>query len=391
MGLGLLAGCGDKDSGADLFGNDDGRTSATATAGTTGTGDGGGSDGSATPTGTSGSTDDGTSEGDDGGDTGADSATTGGLRLDVFSDSTGADDSGGSQGCEKADFLFIVDNSGSMSEEQANLVASFPGFINTIQTTLMAQDYHLMVLDTDALAFGASSISITNGQVTCEVAPSCCIGVCNGLSSISISPPPTECNGQPCANFPLPPPSCDTELGAGKTRSPEDIDCGFTGSGRFMTDQEPDLGAAFSCAALVGAGGDGNEQPMQAMVDALGSQLAPGECNEGFLRNDAILVVTFITDEEDSGSMGDPASWKQALVNAKGGDEDAVVVLGILGDRGVTGGVCTSGDDAPRLRQFAESFTQGQWESVCAPDYTQFFTDAVSVIDFACDNFTPAG
>ena len=55
-----------------------------------------------------------------------------------------------------------------------------------------------------------------------------------------------------------------------------------------------------------------------------------GGCNEGFLRDDAILVVTFITDEEDTGSAGNPDSWKQTLVDAKGGNEEAIVVLGLV-------------------------------------------------------------
>src|SRR5690242_21671906 len=38
-----------------------------------------------------------------------------------------------SVGCAKADFLFVIDNSGSMADEQDNLIASFPGFIDTIQ------------------------------------------------------------------------------------------------------------------------------------------------------------------------------------------------------------------------------------------------------------------
>ena len=58
---------------------------------------------------------------------------------------------GGSSGCDKVDFLFVVDNSVSMSDQQAALVASFPDFINTIQSTLSAtSDYHVMVVDTDA-------------------------------------------------------------------------------------------------------------------------------------------------------------------------------------------------------------------------------------------------
>lgn len=81
----------------------------------------------------------------------------------------------------------------------------------------------------------------------------------------------------------------------------------------------PDLAGAFECAALVGAGGDGNERPMDAMIQAVGPLNQAGECNAGFIRDDAILVVTFITDESEDESGGTPASWKQALLDAKSG------------------------------------------------------------------------
>ncbi|MFO0636290.1 MAG: hypothetical protein U0168_25950 [Nannocystaceae bacterium] len=46
---------------------------------------------------------------------------------------------------------------------------------------------------------------------------------------------------------------------------------------------------------------------------------------------------------------------------------------------------------APRLRELAESFSRGQWASVCAGDYDPFFADVVEVVGLACDRFEPAG
>ena len=51
---------------------------------------------------------------------------------------------------------------------------------------------------------------------------------------------------------------------------------------------------------------------------------------------------------------------------------------------------CTDNGDAPVLRSFAESFVYGTWASVCEPDYTQFFVDAVSVIDTASTDDSPS-
>lgn len=329
----------------------------------------------------------GTADGDDG--TGAGPAP---IKLDVAGGQASADDGGGEAGCDKVDFLFVVDNSGSMEDEQQNLVASFPGFISTIKDTLMAQDYHIMVVDTDAESLSFSSINCTNNVCTCMPEPQCCYALCSGNGPIQINPPPTECAGMACDGFELPT-GCPVTLGAGKAEDPLGNPCGIENDARFMTDSQPDLEGTFECVAVVGAGGDGNERPMEAMSLAVTNETAVGGCQEGFLRDDAILVVTFITDEEDGGSTGTPAAWRQTLVDAKGGNEDAIVVLGLLGDAGVAGGTCNGdqADDAQALRTFAESFAHGAWASVCAPSYNGFFEDAVSVIDTTCDEFVPEG
>src|SRR5690606_7269303 len=144
----------------------------------------------------------------------------------------------------------------------------------------------------------------------------------------------------------------------------------------------PDLVGTFSCAAHVGTYGDGNERPMEAMLAATSAALNdPGGCNEGFLRDDAILVVTFITDEEDNmKSPGDPQAWYDALVANKNGNADAVSVLGLFGDGDLPNGICqplqndVGAEPAPRLREFVELFgDRGVAGSICADDYIPFF------------------
>jgi hypothetical protein len=161
--------------------------------------------------------------------------------------------------------------------------------------------------------------------------------------------------------------------------------------------------------ANVGTYGSGAERPMQAMQGAVSEAMndAAG-CNEGFLRDDAILVVVVATDEEDDaaedpngGSPGDPADWAQSLITAKNDDPKAVVVLMLVGDSDAPGGVCPPGADpgnggpgaepSPRLREFAELFDHGMWGSICSSDYGDFFNEAISVIDVTCEEFTPPG
>ncbi|MEM9458275.1 MAG: hypothetical protein AAGF11_29130 [Myxococcota bacterium] len=338
----------------------------------------------------------------------ADGSGDGGPKLDVMLGSDGmmtAGDAGDQDGCDKVDFLFIIDNSGSMSDEQENLIASFPLFIDTIQSTLdEAQDYHIMVLDTDAWTYEGC-------QLACEPPPQC-INDMGGCQIFGGEECIAACTfGFPCAfdggfecgvTTPL---ECEDVLGAGITyprgQGSSNTDCGFASGARYIDSNEPDLSSAFECAAQVGVSSYAlTERPMEAMVHAVTPGLEAESCNEGFLRDDAILVVTFITDENDGvgDSAGTAAGWQQALIAAKNGNEDAIVVLGLFGDNDLPVGICEdmSEDDndgaeaAPRLREFVDSFgDKGFYGSVCAPSYDSFFQDAVALIDVTCEEFIP--
>ncbi|MFZ6179176.1 hypothetical protein [Nannocystis pusilla] len=293
-----------------------------------------------------------------------------GPKFDVGEDTGPIDptnETGEEKGCQKIDFLFVVDNSGSMAEEQEALAVSFDGFISSIQNTVMAEDYHIMVIDTDA-----GNAFLQECLVLCTFFP--------------------ECEGYPCNNLPQPE-GCDATLGVGLTKDPSDSECGVIGGNRYMINGQPNLASTFECLAKVGTNGDGSERPMEAMVAATGQLTNAGACNDGFLRKDALLVVTFITDEEDDEeSNGNPVGWNASLVAAKYGLEKNIVVLGLIGDPDQPNPVCTGQAEAsPRLREFAESFTYGSWGSICSPDYAPFFDAAVSVIDTACQTFEPPG
>jgi hypothetical protein len=333
----------------------------------------------------------GTSEGSGGDSDTAATSTSSGVdeptttndfpKLDVGAEETSGPSTGGDgKGCRKVDFLFVIDNSGSMGDEQQALIASFPGFISAIQDQLTdAQDYHIMVVDTDHWVFAGCDFICPLFGNTCPIA---------GLD-YTCGTPPLE---------------CEDVLGAGVTHprglQSSSKDCKFSSGARYMDITEPDLTAAFACAAQVGTGStDDPEKPMEAMVQAVAPTGPAAECNAGFLRQDAILVVTFVTDEDDNfgdGSAGTPAGWKASLVAAKKGDESALVVLGLYGDNDQPGGICgplvdqSGAEPSPRLREFVESFgDHGISGSICAPSYDAFFAEAVSLIESTCDEFVP--
>ena len=270
-------------------------------------------------------------------------------------------------GCKKVDLLFVIDNSGSMEDEQINLVNSFPSFIDEIQVQLAdTEGYHIGVISTDIYAFNdgcqqeGAMITATGG---------------NGSS------------GQVCGPFAEGHP--------------------------YMTEMD-NLDIAFSCAAQLGIAGDGDERGMQTMQAALSAGMnAPGGCNDGFLRDDALLVIVLITDEEDDhevdgcaqlpqpGSNGEPGGWYAGVVAAKGGVETNIVVLSLIGPPGPNPATCPALDKcsggvigaeaSPRIAQFATMFTNGFVGRVCDASYAPFFVEAVSVIKSACDGFEPIG
>lgn len=304
-------------------------------------------------------------------------------KLDTPSGMEGASAEAGDTGCKKVDFLFVVDSSGSMQDEQQNLANSFPGFIDVIEQETMVDDFHIMAVDTDAA-----------GLLECAI-------ICGLLP---------DCNGIPCDQIPQET-ACDATLGAGRRMSAFGQDCGVGGDARYIVSGQADLSATFSCTAQVGTNGSGDEMAIEAMTAAVGEQLnGAGGCNEGFLREDAILVVTLITDESnrafgqdadnETPSPGTPDGWYESLVARKAGNDAAIVVLGLVGDNDQPDAICgdldlntsTGAEPAPDLRQFVEMFgDNGVVGSVCSPDYAPFFSSAVSVIQSACDDFVPPG
>jgi hypothetical protein len=310
--------------------------------------------------------------GDDDGGSGIDPGDGGGDKLDLGVGGTGgedaAGDAGNDEGCKKVDLLFVIDNSGSMADEQANLAASVPGFIDAMAAELEGTEgYNVGVTTSDLYA--ANLLDLACFQEGALV---------------------TTTSGAASSNATCTP---------------------YSSGLRFMTNED-DLIAKFGCAARVGTEGDGNERPMQTMGAALSPGMTgPGGCNEGFIREDAILVVVIITDEEDdhevencggtvpagSGSAGEPLAWFNSLVAAKGGNEKAVVVLSLVGPADGSCPAldkCTGGIDgaeiAHRIIEMTEMFTYGSVGPVCQP-YGPFFQSAISHIKSACDDFVPQG
>ena len=279
------------------------------------------------------------------------------LILDVGADHDLGD--GNPIGCNgKIDLLFVISRRAGMGGFQTQLRAAFPQFIATIEAKFAEFDYHIMVVDGDS----------TWGGSTCDaLCPALCVP------------------NYPCDYTPT---YCDTKMGAGSVfpaggdaaNKPCDID----GGRRYMVTGQADLKGTFACAAQVGS--SGRDWLGEALTAAMHSNINdPGGCNPGFLRDDALLMVTLISNTYDQpgDSAGTPATWSAAVREAKGDDLESVVLPNI-GDTMVPG--CHEKD---RLCQLVELFPYALNTEIWADDYGPFFDEATDLVEAACADFIP--
>ncbi len=102
------------------------------------------------------------------------------------------------------------------------------------------------------------------------------------------------------------------------------------GGSKVISRETDDPADVFFENVRVGTVGSADERGMDAATAALSEELA--ETNEGFLREDALLSVIFVSDEEDA-SYGPTAEWLQDLRDLKGpgARRDAVNVSALVG------------------------------------------------------------
>jgi hypothetical protein len=185
--------------------------------------------------------------------------------------------------------------------------------------------------------------------------------------------------------------ACDRMWGAGEVfpAGPDDEankPCPIDGGRRYLVKGQSNLEETFECIATVGTSGwDALGQALVAAVqdgDPMHNKL--GSCNPGFLRNDALLMVTFIAGNPDEPgiSEGTPAEWAQAVIDAKHGDDKSVVMLNI-------GFASTATWDPFDRAVYGHEVVPVSSPRVGAADYGPAFVQAASLVETACAGFTP--
>jgi hypothetical protein len=202
---------------------------------------------------------------------------------------------------DKIDILFVVDNSGSMAEEQSNLASSFSTFIN---------------------AFADKKLNFHVGVVSTDTTNNTSYWAATGAYNYS---------GSPYKNFP--------NAGPGSLLA-------RTGNDRFLTPDSVDYIEQFRENVKLGINGSGAETGVLSATKALSSDfLDAGQWNEGFVRPEAFLSVIYLSDEDESVSASnshyvrtDPTAraarvkdFEDEIKALKGGDSSLLRVDAIVG------------------------------------------------------------
>ena len=286
-------------------------------------------------------------------------------------------------GCKgKVDLLFVISRLGTMQTEQDQLLASFPGFIDTIEQKLEGFDVHIMTANPDGKWPGW----------VCEQ------GSCIGEMYWPNCGPNAE--DYQCGTYAEMTTACDEELGAGLIfnaggGAANEL-CELHGGNRYIISGEPDMKGAFECIAKVGwSGGDSmmGDAVIAALSPAPNGLNGPGGCNEGFLREDALLVVAFITDNWDDSKSYAKQQYEAILAAKK--DPSAVVMLAVVpeileDDEPQPPPGCAYDPSPPRsYEELFSKFPHTVYGDTCAPSYAPFFDAAADKIGEACGSFIP--
>ncbi len=173
------------------------------------------------------------------------------------------------------DILFVVDNSGSMGGEQATLAQSFASFVDVLEGQQVGANYRI-------------GITTTAGDGVLR-ATSCRSRLDDFLFSWAFGDIDERQRGclDHCAIDQIDLPDPWVEKSDGQTNLP------------------PGLGMAevLQCVGPPGINGPGYERTLESMHAALVDQTS------GFIRNDALLAVIFVTDETDCSTDDETEYW----------------------------------------------------------------------------------
>ncbi len=202
------------------------------------------------------------------------------------------------------DILFVIDNSGSMGEEQATLSENFESFIGVLEAPNVEANYRIGITTTDngnpsctgttpeggklrlsSCRSRQSDFVFTGTNPATDKTQEACLDVCP-YDDIEVLPTATELDEAEKPHPWFENIEGRTNLGAGSV------------GGAQTTDQVTTV-EAFQCFGPQGINGCGFESHLESMWKSLKLMEQDSSGNYGFLRKNAILSVIHVTDEAD--------------------------------------------------------------------------------------------
>lgn len=180
------------------------------------------------------------------------------------------------------DVLLMVDNSNSMSEEQAALAEQIPRMARVLATGDLDNDGEQDFPALHSVRLGVVSSDMGSGGYRIQTCDNSEVGD-DGVLQTTGRLVDCEASYPPFAEL----------------RADDDAEA----IDSFVEHVE--------CIGRLGTGGCGFEQQLEASLVALTEQTEPGMPNEGFVRDDSILAVVMLTDEGDC-STGNPNMFNPA-------------------------------------------------------------------------------
>jgi len=262
-------------------------------------------------------------------------------------------------GCGKIDVLFVVDDSPSMAEEQSNLGKNFPEFVKVLdefKTQAGAPiDFRIAVTTT------GRDLNVTRKDNSNRYAD-----------------------------------NMKGDNGAFRTSNVCDV------PGRWLSKGEQDIARKFGCIAKVGTSGPWLEMPLYAAKLAFDDRVADGT-NKGFLREDALLAIVVLTDEDDCSREDNNFEVDvNSLEQGCGAERRPITQYADYFDTvapkrwathiiaGPGPGTCNSSGlgnaaEGTRLKEFAlRAGKNGSFSSICDGDLSSGLKQALVTFDSAC-------
>ncbi len=221
----------------------------------------------------------------------------------------------------KVDILFVVDNSGSMGAHQGNLSRNVAKF-TSIFTKSSVLDYNIGIVTTDMSGGGWGSSRACCGQLV--------------------------------------------------------------GSTRVVNKNTLNADVILARNFLVGTSGSATEAVFDPVAAALNPTNLAG-WNSGFYRQDASLVVIFMTDAEDQSDYENPQSLYNFLLNLKKGKASSILAFGVIVPTKDTMSCARDDGRTPaKIERFLGMVqnSKNNIMNICDPDYgTRLANMAKDIVD----------